>query len=212
MPVDMRMAHYNPVFFGESETAKEGFLRARGKATESLWEEYQAGEHISAVGYFDKSVDLIPSSDLNVRQLIDPETGELSGVDIVKKSNPLDLNFMGYDPQQKCFAYRGEARLFDLFVSYTSELLKGKHVRAVCKIAGVRVAGGGLPANMTFEEFAGHVEVIEYGMWLLDSESDSGKLTVLRAAGIELTCCRRRGTSTSFAYLKRVAGSGALPG
>ncbi|KEY72039.1 hypothetical protein S7711_00057 [Stachybotrys chartarum IBT 7711] len=159
-----------------SEEALEANSQQRHDAIWPVYEEYMAGKHTSSEDLATKvfaPLQLVPSSDLDVNQVRSASDDSVINVDVCRYSDPWSTNFMGWHQGQKCFVFKGETRLFDDFLAFTTELLKAERVLLIFKAPfSIRVPRGGLPAGMSYEEFAGHVETVEYAMWLQDSVDD----------------------------------------
>ncbi|KFA61398.1 hypothetical protein S40285_03620 [Stachybotrys chlorohalonatus IBT 40285] len=159
-----------------SEEALETNSQQRHDAIWPVYEEYMVGKHTSSEDLATKvfaPLQLVPSSDLDVNQVRSASDDSVINVDVCRYSDPWSTNFMGWHQGQKCFVFKGETRLFDDFLAFTTELLKAERVLLVFKAPfSIRLPRGGLPAGMSYEEFAGHVETVEYAMWLQDSVDD----------------------------------------
>ena len=87
-----------------------------------------------------------------------------------------DTNFMGYDQEARCLAFRGETRHLDAFLNFAYGMVNSEQVEHVFKVASeVRVPEGGLEPDLEYDEFASQVEIVEYGMWLKNVPVEQGK-------------------------------------
>lgn len=153
----------------------------RHTAIRPLWEKYEKGEYTVAPDYMpDTTIELISADDLHVDSQESPMTGELCYIDVTNdaaEERP-GVNFMGFDPKQRCLAFRGEARHLDRFLDFGHELIQKEGIKGLFKAPSeVKIPKAGLKPNLSYDEFAGRVEIVEYAMWLVATTQEESAAT-----------------------------------
>lgn len=151
--------------------------KRRKQAIGHLWDQYLAGRYQVAQNPSPSHLELIRPEDLRVHTS-HAFTGKLNYVDVLNAADPdtPGLNFMGFDPEKKCLAFRGQAQHFHAFLEFANYLVRSDRVESAFKAPSeVKFPKGGLETGLEYEEFAGQVEIVEYAMWLKDGPDEDGE-------------------------------------
>ncbi|KAG9249921.1 uncharacterized protein F5Z01DRAFT_434571 [Emericellopsis atlantica] len=167
----------------------------RRATIEPLWRKYQQGSFpLASPTCTTAHVELVSKHNLLIESTVDA-SGQPSSVSVENMGSPHSHagGFMGFHPEKRCLAFRGEARFLEIFQDFASNFVKEDHIVSVLQTpVEVDFPPEGLPAGLEFAEFAGRVETVEYVMWLKaadeDHEPGAESITVLGVTqgGIEL--------------------------
>lgn len=140
----------------------------------AAYETYRANQVPCAATPSLPTLELLTSSDLRVNVTRELGSRDIIDVDVAKVSDSTAINFMGYDRGLKCLAFKGEARLFDTFLDFTAAAGNGGGIAGAFKgRSEVRLPPLGLERGLSFEEFKGRVEIVEYVMWMYGAVEDN---------------------------------------
>ncbi|KAF7561282.1 hypothetical protein G7046_g2860 [Stylonectria norvegica] len=142
---------------------------ARHQVIEPAYENYLKGSFPQLGPITFPSLEMLSPSEMRLVVTRDPSSKEVAHVHASKITDPKAINFTGYCPKEKCFVFKGEARLMDRFFDYTSTLLGNTATEDVMKTsAEARIPDTGLQAGLSYEEFAQRVEILEHYTWIRD--------------------------------------------
>ena len=151
----------------------------RHEVIERLWKQYRDGTLGCGPPLPSKShLQLIYSKWIIVRAKREEPDNRISAIQVrnLDYPNPVDINFMGYDQEARCLAFKGETRHLDAFLDFAEGVVNSERVEHVFKVASdVRVPEGGLEPDLEYDDFAARVEIVEYAMWLKDVPTEQGK-------------------------------------
>ncbi|KAI6784197.1 uncharacterized protein J7T54_004743 [Emericellopsis cladophorae] len=156
-------------------------------------------------------VELVSKQNLLIDSTVD-DSGQPSSVHVQNTGSSYShaRSFMGFHPEKRCLAFRGEARFLEMFQDFASNFVREDHIVSVLQTpVDVEFPPEGLPGGLEFAEFAGRVEIVEYVMWLKvadeDHEPGAESITVLGVTqgGVELDVDEIE-TSDSMPYSARM--------
>lgn len=151
---------------------------SRHTAVQKLWEQYRNGEHETTQNPNpEPQLELISHEHLFINTTQDIMTEKLIGIDVrnLAAHDHCGVNFMGYDPKEKCLAFRGEMRLLDAFLDFAYGVASQGHIESAFQASSqLKFPHGGLQAGLGYEEFAGRVEIVEYAMWIKEAQNVEG--------------------------------------
>lgn len=160
--------------------------RARDRAVNNLWDKYQRGMYKKAAdGPAPRSkVEYMDDKYLHVSKVYHAFTDAIINIDVSSKDPDLspNLNFISYNPKDRCLAFRGQACNYGSFYSLAQLLLLQDRIDHFFKARSeVRFPDEGLQPDLDYQVFAGRVEIVEYAAWLKESSGDSqsGRRTFL---------------------------------
>lgn len=162
----------------------EEFDGLRHGAIGSLWQRYLSGEYVPAKDSNSRSqVRLVHSDDLKIHAHLDEVTEALKDIQVrdARSADRKGTNFMGYNEEQHCVVFRGEARHLEHFLTFAYGIVKREHVEHAIKAnSDVCFPEEGIEPGLGYDEFASRVEIIEYAMWLKDCPDDQGNECPIR--------------------------------
>ncbi|KAH7325874.1 hypothetical protein B0I35DRAFT_474605 [Stachybotrys elegans] len=160
---------------GLDEAGLESLQEARHAALQPMYLEYQKGRNVTPGLRTFPALELLPTGDLDVNGVYDAATGEIVSVNAHPRSDPRRINFMGYHQEERCFVFKGQSRLFDEFMVFITALIQsGGEVTTVfdCPIV-TRFPPDGLPEGLGYNEFASHVEIVQYCVFTKNASKDN---------------------------------------
>jgi hypothetical protein len=148
------------------------FSDARFSVLEPAYDSYLFSNNLRSDEPTPSSIQLLHSSEIAITISRCTKTGVATDLTIVKISDPLADNFVGYSLEERCIVFRGERGLVDDFVGFAELVAGEKPVTIVLKaLKQVRIPPQGLEYGLTFERFVDRVEVLECAMWIRTSPS-----------------------------------------
>jgi hypothetical protein len=152
-------------YLGELDERRHASIRG-------LWERYKRGEvetHSKPAAR--TRLELIQADDLLITTHKHIWTDTLNYLDVCNAADPGGVNFMGYDKESRCLAFRGETQHWNAFIDFATSIIRDERVLAAFKApSDIRIPHGGLEAGLEYDEFASRVEIVEYAMWLKQSD------------------------------------------
>ncbi|WZH43835.1 hypothetical protein QYS62_004845 [Fusarium acuminatum] len=149
------------------------FSDARFSVLEPAYDSYLFSNNLRSDEPTPSSIQLLHSSEIAITISRCTKTGVATDLTIVKISDPLADNFVGYSLEERCIVFRGERGLVDDFVGFAELVAGEKPVTIVLKaLKQVRIPPQGLEYGLTFERFVDRVEVLECAMWIRTSPSE----------------------------------------
>lgn len=150
------------------------------------WNKYQKGQYKKSTGRLASSVYMFKPNEIQVFKTHHAYTDEIINIHVSVKDpeNRPDVNFFGYNSHEPCIAFRGQACHFSSFFALAHLLAAADKVELFYKSPSeVKFPPEGLQPNLTYEEFAGEIEIVEYVAWLKDGDTQTGEY-FLQAIGI----------------------------
>ncbi|KPM35058.1 hypothetical protein AK830_g11515 [Neonectria ditissima] len=142
----------------KSPTTLSTVNKTRHEILELAYTEYLQGKILKVSPVVLPYLELIPDWDLTVESSRDPHTDEITELEC---------------PYEKCAVFKGEAALFDRFIDFAMGLVQGQAAVGGFKAPSeIRFPPRGLEDGLTYEEFAGRVEIVEYIMWVRNVDED----------------------------------------
>lgn len=149
--------------------------KARAEVLEPAYESYLESGDVRERASPPPILQLISSVDITVELSRCHKTGAATDLDISRTSDPIADNFMGYCPEQKCVAFKGEGGLFYDFVDFVesaADKLEISGATIVLKAPSqIRMPFDGLEYGLKYEEFVSRVEVLQCAVWIRTSPS-----------------------------------------
>jgi hypothetical protein len=148
------------------------FSDARVAVLEPAYDSYLFSNNLRSDEPTPSSIQLLQSSEIAITISRCAKTEVATDLTIVKISDPLADNFVGYSPEERCIVFRGERGLVNDFVGFAELVAGEKPVTIVLKAPKeVRIPPQGLEYGLKFEQFVDRVEVLECAMWIRTSPS-----------------------------------------
>lgn len=154
----------------------------------SLYNDYLEGNSYCYGEFTPESLQVVPSSDLQVCiQRCDQHAAgaHAAGVDVSRISAPYSINIMGHLPNQHCVAFRGEARFLADFVVFSRETFDHGQFEVTFKPHQFRIPLFGLEKGLDYETFAGFAGVIDAIIWLKSDVKYDGEILSTPARTVE---------------------------
>lgn len=150
----------------------------RNKRIEAAYSTYHTTPSPHSTPVSLQPLELVAASDLLVTVARELGSEDIIDVNVIKKTDPMAINFMGYDRRHKCLAFKGEARLFDTFLDFASAAGNGVWVAGTFKSGNEIRVPPEIERGLSLDDFAGRVEILEYVMWMYGHlEDDESKFT-----------------------------------
>lgn len=147
--------------------------RCRDREVSRLWHQYRKGEYKKATGDStpSSSVCMVETNDIQVSKTYHAFTDEIINIDVFTNDPERwpDVNIFGYNGHDRCLAFRGQACHYGSFYAFAQLLVvQGKVDTFYKSPSEIKFPPEGLRPNLTYKEFAGQVEIVEYAAWLKD--------------------------------------------
>ncbi|KAL4725437.1 hypothetical protein ACLX1H_007586 [Fusarium chlamydosporum] len=150
--------------------------KARAEVLEPAYDSYLESGDVRERASPPPILQLISSVDITVELSRCHKTGAATDLNISRTSDPIADNFMGYCPEQKCVAFKGEGGLFYDFVDFVesaADKLEISGATIVLKAPSqIRMPFDGLEYGLKYEEFVSRVEVLQCAVWIRTSPSE----------------------------------------
>ncbi|KAJ4133554.1 hypothetical protein NW768_005140 [Fusarium equiseti] len=152
------------------------FAKARASVLEPAYDAYLNAKNLRDRAPPPSLLHILPSVDISMKLSRCKKKATATDLQIFRKSDTLDDNFMGYCKEQKCVVFKGEGGLVDKFID-AIESAAGKqqtdNVTFVLKAPSeIRIPFGGLEYGLKYEEFVNRVEVLQCAVWIRNSPSE----------------------------------------
>jgi hypothetical protein len=148
------------------------FADARVAVLEPAYDSYLFSNNLRSDEPTPSSIQLLQSSEIAITISRCTKTGAATDLTIVKISDSLADNFVGYSSEERCIVFRGERGLVDDFVGFAELVAGEKPAMIVLKAPKeIRIPPQGLEYGLKFEQFVDRVEVLECAMWIRTSPS-----------------------------------------
>ncbi|CAG7560072.1 unnamed protein product [Fusarium equiseti] len=152
------------------------FAKSRASVLEPAYDAYLNAKNLRGRAPPPSLLHILPSVDISMKLSRCKKTTTATDLEIVRKSDRLDDNFMGYCKDQKCVVFKGEGGLVDKFIDVI-ESAAGKqrigNTTFVLKAPSeIRIPFGGLEYGLKYEEFVNRVEVLQCAVWIRNSPSE----------------------------------------
>jgi hypothetical protein len=161
------------------------FAKSRASVLEPAYDAYLNAKNLRDRAPPPSLLHILPSVDISMKLSRCKKTTTATDLEIFRKSDRLDDNFMGYCKDQKCVVFKGEGGLVDKFIDVI-ESAAGKqrigNTTFVLKAPSeIRIPFGGLEYGLKYEEFVNRVEVLQCAVWIRNSPSGTGYFPPLLA-------------------------------
>lgn len=144
-----------------------------------LWQKYQNGDYkksTEAPKPSSPSVRMISPDAIQVSKTYHAYTDEIINIDVFTKDPDRwpDVNIVGYNSDDNCFAFRGQACYYDSWFALAHLLVGADKVKTFYKSPSeITFPPEGLQPNLTPKEFASRVEIVGYAAWLKETVNNS---------------------------------------
>ena len=145
--------------------------RYRDREIGRLWHQYRKGECKKATGDSTPSSSVCMVEEIQVSKTYHAFTDEIINIDVFTNDPDRwpDVNIFGYNGRDRCLAFRGQACHYGAFYALAQLLVvQGKVDTFYKSPSEIKFPPQGLRPDLTYQEFAGQVEIVEYAAWLKD--------------------------------------------
>lgn len=157
----------------------ERFNECRHAYIEVFWQRYSDGEFQRSEDSIETaSLEVIPHSSLYIGAIRSEEDdGRVGSIRVRKLAEDNDyINFMGFDPTERCWAFRGQEKFQDQFLDMAMGVGENQHMEIVMKApCDIHIPKCGLEPLLDYDEFAACVEIIEMVVWIKDDVDGQGR-------------------------------------
>jgi hypothetical protein len=151
------------------------FAKARAALLEPAFETYLKSVDLRDRAPPSSVLQLIGSSDITVELSRCDKSGAATALAINRKSDPLDINFMGYCQEHKCVVFKGEGGLIYDFIDFVESAAEKHQISDTMLVLKapdqIRIPFWGLEYGLEYEEFVSRVEVLQCAVWIRISPS-----------------------------------------
>ncbi|KAM4057785.1 hypothetical protein HRG_009405 [Hirsutella rhossiliensis] len=137
------------------------------------WEHYIQGNHLAIMPYAEPILEQINPSDLQLTiATVDGTGGAVEVAVVERRSRSFSMNFMAYDAQKQCWAFKGEMRLLKHFLGIMSAYFRlGRVDKALVRSRNLFQPLCGLNDGLTRGEYEDKIKIGDCVLFLADRES-----------------------------------------